>query len=326
MEQAKEPRTSSPETSQTSIEQNGVQESHTATPPTSPKSHKKLYIILAILALLLLCGGAYWAISSQRTASDEELAYEILEDNDNPQDYRDYLEKFPNGQHVEEVRGRLEKLEKMLEQWNAIALSDNVNDFKNFKNSYDDARYRRLCDIKIDSLDFVRAQREGTEEAFQRYLEAHPDGQYAAEASVAQGSIRDQEVSSDDREQIMRVLSDFFKGFEEQDETLICSNITATMKAFLHQKNATKAAVVKTIRGMYNEHIQSCKFTVNRDIEITRETGTGTDGGAYHATFTIDQHIERDNEGKTFGSYKCEAEITPRLLISSLTMEELSQQ
>ena len=150
----------------------------------------------------------------------------------------------------------------------------------------------------------------------------HPDGQYASEASVAQGNLRDMEVTHADCERIASVLVDFFHGFESQDETAVCSNITATMKTFLHQKNATKATVISTIKNMFHEHILSCQFNVNRDMEISRKAGST---GGFTATFTLDQYIDRDNEGKTFGSYRCVAELTPQLLIESLTMEEISK-
>lgn len=101
------------------------------------------------------------------------MAYQILENNDNPQDYQDFLEKYPNSEHADEVRQRLTKLEEMLAKWNTIALSDNVNDFINFKNTYSDIQYGRLCDIKIDSLDFIIAQKQGTPEAYQHYLDSH---------------------------------------------------------------------------------------------------------------------------------------------------------
>lgn len=299
--------------------------------PQKPKSRRTAITIIAIIAILIIGFGGYFVWNTYASSSEEQTAYEILEGNDNPQDYEDYLEKFPRGEHADEVRERLSQLNAMLARWKVIELSENVADFVNFKNTYNDVQYGRLCDIKIDSLDFVKAQREGTQEAFERYLLAHPDGRYASEASVAQGQMRDAELSQTDRDQIMRVLTDFFKGFETQDETLICSNIAATMTTFLHQKNASKATVVKTIKSMYNEHIQNCNFVVNRDIEIERSQASGSAdntkaNSGYRATFTVDQHIERDNEGKTFGSYKCVAEISNHLLITSLTMEELSKQ
>ena len=291
-------------------------------PASQPKNNKKRnWIIATIVILLLIIGGASYYIISSNAASQEEMAYEVLENNDNPQDYRDFLEKYPNSEHANEVRQRLNTLEAMLSKWQSISLSDNVNDFINFKNTYSDIQYGRLCDIKIDSLDYITAQKLGTPEAFQRYLDAHPDGRYASEASIAQGTLRDQEVSDDERIQIMNIVTDFYNGFAAQDESKICTNIASTMKTFLHQHNASKATVLSTIQGMFNEHIQSVQFTVNRDFQIKKNSN-----GSYIATFSVDQHIERDNEGKTFGQYKCSAEIAPQLLITSLTMDEISRQ
>lgn len=291
-------------------------------PASQPKNNKKRkWIIATIVILLLIIGGASYYIISSNAASQEEMAYEVLENNDNPQDYRDFLEKYPNSEHANEVRQRLNTLEAMLSKWQSISLSDNVNDFINFKNTYSDIQYGRLCDIKIDSLDYITAQKLGTPEAFQRYLDAHPDGRYASEASIAQGTLRDQEVSDDERIQIMNIVTDFYNGFAAQDESKICTNIASTMKTFLHQHNASKATVLSTIQGMFNEHIQSVQFTVNRDFQIKKNSN-----GSYIATFSVDQHIERDNEGKTFGQYKCSAEIVPQLLITSLTMDEISRQ
>lgn len=79
--------------------------------------------------------------------------------------------------------------------------------------------------------------------------------------------------------------------------------------------------VVSTIKGMFNEHIQGCEFIVNRDMSIKRQTDP-TRG--YIVNCTIDQHIQRDDEGKTFGSYNCQMELTPQMLISSLTLDEIS--
>lgn len=73
---------------------------------------------------------------------------------------------------------------------------------------------------------------------------------------------------------------------------------------------------------MFNEHIQGCQFNVNRDLQLTRDGATG----GYIATFTVDQHIQRDNEGKVFGQYKCTAHLDAQDLITSLVMDEISHQ
>lgn len=287
-------------------------------PKPRKKSNTPIIVLVIILILAALCGSAYWYYANSRTAASEQAAYDILENNDNPQDYEDFLAQYPDSQYATEVKERLTKLNEMLQAWRNIALSDNVNDFTTFKQKYDDTKYARLCDIKIDSLDWNNAQAQNSEEALQRYLDAHPEGRYASEASIALGNIHENIVTSEEREAVINVCTEFFKGFEEEDETKICSNITATMTNFLSQKNVTKADVVRNIKAMFSEHIQSCSFVINRDAEVKR------DKAGFIATFTVDQHIQRDNEGKTFGSYNCTAQLNPQMLITSLTMNEIS--
>lgn len=308
----------------TSTETTRLQESSESADGNNKKK-TTITIVAIVVLLLLLAGGLVFYFSNNDQTKDEELAYEVLENNDNPQDYKDFLEKYPESKYVSEVKKRLAQLEQMLQDWNSIALSERASDFIGFKNKYDDARYERLCDIKIDSLDWVTAQRLGTDEAMQQYLNAHPDGRYASEASIAMGTLRDQEITPEERDQVMAVCTYFFKGFEEQDETTICSNISANMTQFLNKSNASKADVMKMIKDMFNEHIIKCTFTVNRDIEITKSVAQNGNP-TYDATFTVDQHIERDNEGKTFGSYEVKARINTQFLITSLTMKQLSQQ
>lgn len=303
-----------------------AQEMGTPVQQPAPQPKKKNYTIrwvILIVVLLLICGGGYAILSYQKANSQEQLMYNTLENNDNPQDYLDFLEQFPQSEYVPEVKKRLAKLEDMLDRWKQIAMSDNVKDFINFKSDYADSKYVRLCEVKIDSLDFVTAQREGTPEAFARYVSLHPDGRYASEASIAEGTLRDQEITPEDRDQIMTLLNNFFEGFGTCDEMKITTNITSTMSRFLSKEDANKVVVMQTIKGMFNEHILSCQFIINRDINITC-TKEGADR-TYSATFTVDQHIERDNDGKTFGQYNCTATITPQLLISSLTMSEMSR-
>lgn len=288
-----------------------------------PRKSRKGLITAIIIIVLALIGGGIYFVHSALQGDEEAAAYEILENNDNPQDYEDYLTRFPEGEHAEEVRQRLDALKAMIEKWNTIALSDNADDFRKFKEAYTDVKYTHLCDIKIDSLDWLTAQRIGTQEAYQHYLDLHADGRYASEASIAQGQIRDSEVNNSDRDQVMRVVTDFFHGFEQRDESMITSNITSTMTTFLHSHNATKAEVLNAINGMFNEHIESCTFEVNRDINVQRTDQSDPNSG-FTVTFTVDQHITRDNEGKTFGSYNCTATLTPQYLISSLTMTETS--
>ena len=65
-----------------------------AAPQENPQGKKKKLIIACIIvALVLIGGGGALAFFMNGTSDAEQMAYEVLENNDNPQDYKDFLEK-----------------------------------------------------------------------------------------------------------------------------------------------------------------------------------------------------------------------------------------
>lgn len=306
-------------------EQQPENKEETATSSNNAANRRVLYLVVGLIVLFIIVGVAFYFNQQQEEERKEVIAYNTLEQNNNPEDYRNFLEQFPQSPRAEDVKKRLKALEGMLEVWRTISLSGNVNDFVEFNKKFDNAQYNRFCEIKIDSLDYLAAQRLGTLDAYRHYLNMHPDGIYASEVSIAIGNLQALEVTPEEQEQVIAVINDFFHGFETADETLICPNITATMNRFLDQGNVTKAAVMNTINGMFSKHIESCRFTVNRDINIVRLTNPDYQG-VLQVTFTVDLHIERNNKGKTFASYKCVAQLTSQMLINSLIMDEISKQ
>lgn len=291
------------------------------------KKNRKGYIVAAIVAAIaVVAAGIGYAVYAMNKAAEQEAgAYAILEGNYDLADFEQYLEDYPDGEHAPLVRERLEKLKEMAAQWEAIDLKGRQADFANFKRRYQDAHYDQLCDMKIDSLDWSDAQRLNTSEAYAIYLRVHPDGRYVSEAIVVASTIATNEVADEEREALEGALQGFFKAFGDNDEEAVCTFIPPVMAQFLSKPNATKADVVGSIGKMFNEHIKGCTFTLNNDFRITKQPAA--DGTiVYKVDFSVDQRIERDNEGKTFGSYTATAELNSLYKITALTMKEVSKQ
>lgn len=299
----------------------GNQEMQSTMTPEKPKKNNWIWVLLIVI--IALGGGGYgihWWMNSQ----DEDRIYATLEGNYEATDYEDFLKMFPDGKYADEVRQRLEDIQKMDAEWTSLTSEDTRRGYLNFKDKYSDCeKYVHLCDIKIDSLDWVDAQKAGTEEAINRYIEMHPEGRFLSEASIAQGSIKDAKVDETESMSIAETIEGFLKAFGDNNEEGICSRITPTMSLFLSKKNATKADVVKTINNMFNEHITKCVLNSNMDYEITKVPGAS--GVTYKVKFSVDQHITRDNAGKTFGSYTATAELNSNFRLTALTMTEVSK-
>ena len=293
-------------------------------PPIPPKKHTWVYILVVgiILAAIVGLGAVYYFYQSSQS---EDKAYVMLEGNENVQDYEDYLKNYPNGPHAEEVRQRLEELKTMYADWTRIQNSEYATDFERFKESHPTSTLVKQADLKIDSLDWVTAQKLNTPEAIEEYLDKHPEGRYIAEAGIAQNELANTQVSEAERQGISESLNGFFQAFANNDEASLFTYITPTMTQFLSKRNATKADVGNIVKNTYSEDIENCSFVLNNDYQITKSVSS--DGKvAYKVSFSVDQHIQRSGEGKTFGSYTANATLTGDLKISALTLKEISRQ
>lgn len=293
-------------------------------PPVPPKKHTWVYILVVgiILAAIVGLGSVYYFYQSSQS---EDKAYVMLEGNENVQDYEDYLKNYPNGPHAEEVRQRLEELKTMYADWTRIQNSEYATDFERFKESHPTSTLVKQADMKIDSLDWVTAQKLNTPEAMEEYLDKHPEGRYISEAGIAQNELANTQVSDAERQGISESLNGFFQAFANNDEASLFTYITPTMTQFLSKRNATKADVGNIVKNTYSEDIENCSFVLNNDYQITKSVSS--DGKvAYKVSFSVDQHIQRSGEGKTFGSYTANATLTGEFKLSALTLKEISRQ
>jgi gas vesicle protein gvpC repeat-containing domain protein len=292
-------------------------------PPIRTKRNPWIYVIIALCILIpaLVAGGFYFYVNKQET---EEQAYALLNNNENVEDYENYLTQFPNSAHADEVRDRLKQLRTMYADWQRIANSGYASDFERFSQNYPQSQLVKQCELKIDSLDWETAKKINTPDAISDYLEKHPDGRYAQDASQLQNTLVKSIVSPDERSTISSTLHGFFEAFGNNDETSLFTYITPTMTQFLNKQNATKADVGNLLKKTYSGDIESCSFVVNDDYQI-KKTVDDQGNASYTVACSVDQHIIRSGEGKTFGSYTISAKLNSEMKISSLTMKEISR-
>ena len=211
-------------------------------PPVRKKRNPWIYVIIALCILIpaAVAGGFYFYLNQQVS---EQEAYELLNNNETIEDYENYLNRYPSSHHADEVRERLQKLRTMYGDWQRIANSSYASDFERFRQNYPQSLLVKQCELKIDSLDWETAKKLNTPEALADYMEKHPDGRYAQDASQVQNTLEKSIVTPEERSQISSAFHGFFQAFGENDNASLFTYITPTMTQFLSKKNATKADV-----------------------------------------------------------------------------------
>lgn len=296
--------------------------------PQQPKKNStSAGLIVFLVTVLIVAGGGfglYWYLNQDTEADTELAAYEMLDGSETLEDYESFMTKFPDSPHMRDVKQRFETLKTMYSAWNTACISCKQRDFEIFAKNYPNSTLVKVCEQKIDSLDWEDAKAKGDPESIEDYLRKHPNGRYSTEASEKHSKIMDTTATTEEKLLIEEALRGFYNAYADNDAASLFVYITPTMKRFLNRDNATKADVADIIDRTYNEHILSCKFVLNNDYKIKKENNAN-DEVVYTVSFSVDQHIERDNEGKVFGSYTANAVLTDQYKISSLTMKEISR-
>ncbi len=297
------------------------------TPQNNPPKKKRttLYVILAVVGIIVIGLGvfAYFTWHEHSAENEIEQAYEALQNSTNPDDFQAFLDTYPNSKYQKDVETTMNKLKAESDAWTSICLSGSKNDFIQFMNRFPGSRFEANCQQKIDSLDWIDAKSINTPDAIQRYIDEHPDGLYADDARNMAQSMAQLTVQPEERTMIAALCNTFFTALGANDQEGVCSVITPEMKAFLSTANATKADVITAMEAMHPATILSINFLVNNDYVITKQMGEDNQV-SYNVAYSVDQHIERTDEGKTFASYKVIMEINPQMKINSVQIKEIS--
>lgn len=160
--------------------------------PVPSKKGAPWYLLLFIIVVIGVGGYLYWDNYQQRRYS-EEKAFELLRDCNDPLNFEDFIARYPNSEHLEEVRAQLRELQKEDAVWEVIAGSSKTEDYRNFIQTHPHSPFVKVAQHKIDSLDWREADRKGTSEAYDRYIAAHDAGEFVTEAYSARDAARARE-------------------------------------------------------------------------------------------------------------------------------------
>lgn len=161
-------------------------------PATPQKGGTPWYLLLFIIVIVGVGAYLYWDNHQQRRYS-EEKAFELLQGCNDPLNFEDFIARYPNSEHLDEVREQLKALQKVDALWEVVAKSSNTEDFRNFIQAHPRSPYAKVALHKIDSLDWREADSKGTSEAYDQYILNHDAGEYITEAYAARDAARDRE-------------------------------------------------------------------------------------------------------------------------------------
>lgn len=168
-----------------------------------PKRKRRVWVWVCLVLVLVVAAtgvGLGWYVHADNERAAAERAYTALHESYASDDYRSFLERFPDSPYAADVRQRMQQLLQLEREWAYIADSGDAAIFRRFRERHPNPLYDRLCDSKIDSLDWVSAQAGDTWASYDLYMRRHPTGLHYAEATMAQRRCPDPKTVQDSLE------------------------------------------------------------------------------------------------------------------------------
>lgn len=259
------------------------------------KSRKSLIFALtfATIIAIIICGMYY--LDYKNSKDREEREYAMLENTSNPEYYNDFLAKYPKSEHYQEVKERLNVLLDETEEWSKIMQDVSRSEIEKFMNAHPYSRRLQECEDMIDSIDWNDAKKTNTEEAIVNYLNTHPNGKYAEEASQKKNELGLMKITEQDKAIIRSSLENFFTvAMSKQDVSLISEAIPEKMENFCGTQDATPEQIIAFAKNKMAADVMGLHYTIENNFDVRKQTiSDGTTG--YAVTFGLQEIISRSD-------------------------------
>lgn len=288
---------------------------------SAKKSNKALIFSIVFAVFLVLTAVAFYYLDYRNTIVREETEYLRLENTSNPEYYNDFLAKYPKSKHYQDVKERLNNLLDETKEWEKMVQNISRSEIEEFMRKHPYSNRQQLCKDMIDSLDWNEAKKIDTEEAIVNYLNTHPNGKYAEEASLKKNEMGMMKITAQDKAIIRGSLENFFTvAMSKQDLPLISEAIPEKMENFCGVQDATPEQIVAFAKNKMAADVIGLHYTIGEEMVVRKQTiSDGTTG--YAVSFTLQELISRsDTNQPSTKSYQVTALLNAEHKITRMSI------
>lgn len=292
-----------------------------------PKPKKKgssvisCLIVLAIL-LGLIAGGYFWFSHNQKLQK-EEREFSLLQKTTKPEYFQQFLTTYPNSKHFDEVQKRIRQLEAEEGEWKQALQANDKSKYEEFLHAHPTSYHARECESKLDSLDWIIAKKENTEESVKKYIYDHPAGLYIDQATDLQTELAKMAVSQEERPLVIAVFDSFCNALSHRDSALLSGIMLETMSNFNGKENAKPADIIAFAESKMAPDVIGLHYLVGTPIDLQKEIQE--DGTMnYVAAFNLEETINRSDAGQqqTNNTYQVISKLNADKKIISMTFKQ----
>ena len=291
--------------------------------PEQKKSNTSTMIVAVILAAIV-CGGLFY-FYQQAQSNKEEEEYEFALRSSDEEVLKGYLLRYEDApqEHRDSIQAHLDKLQKGDEEWNNAVLSNSRAQLQAYIDNNPGSVHLQEARNKIDSLDWLMAQKSEELEQVQEYLKNHPEGRYIDEANILASKLKASTVLPDEKMMIQGVFRKFFQSVNSRNEDALISTVSMVLDNFLGKDNATSDDVVSFLHKIYKEGITNMNWRIDPQSYRIEKKEIAEEEFEYSVTFSARQEVEKGDAAES-ASYRVTAKVTNDGRISGFNLTKLN--
>lgn len=279
-------------------------------------------LLVILVVTILICGTAYY-IYERINEGEETNAYaEAIQSKDTLL-LESFLLKYKDApqEHKDSITTLLNTLREEENDWQSAKASGSREIMQRYIDEHPRTSHALEAESILDSLDYIRADRKHTKEAYEGYLTLHPNGKYALLVQDAIDDEKKKEANEEETTMARSACKRFFQAINAKDEDKLLETVSEPLTPFLGKAGATKDDVVTFMNKIYKSDFTNMNFYIQDDFTLTKDQSE--DGTySYKAHFTVLQKIERKEDPKQKEArFGVTMGLTPDFTINKLSME-----
>lgn len=302
--------------------------SHGQTQSTEAPVKKKSYtaLIVSFIFALVVCGVCYYFYNDAKLQKERE-DYEYAMASTDPMVLQNYLSTYKDADpaHRDSIQAHLTMLKQIDNDWTNAVVSGTKEALEQYISSHPDSPHKGEALNKIDSLDFLVAQKENSMESYKAYLEKHPEGKYSDQAKNEVDAINAKVVSPEESVIVKGLFKHFFQSVNSRNEDGLLATVADQLSSFLGKSMAGKSDVTTFLQKIYKSDITNMNWHIIDDYKIEKqEIGKGE--YEYSVSFTAEQNIERTDQSQPkYNKYVIKAKVSTEGKISEFNMTKQAE-
>lgn len=274
------------------------------TSESSAKGRAVRTIVAVSLVILALGGVATWYLffrggddADERVVYDRIIRYQNLHQYDlMGKALEEYIDTYnPDAFHYSQLKNLNDRFFTERADWKAAAASLSASAIRRFIDAHPDGFYIADAEQQLDSLLYAQALAANTREAFELYISQSPQGCYVEEARTNIEALNNVEVTPEEFAAAHQVMEAHFNALGNNDRAALVSTLAAQVHNYIGKANPEIEDIYDYMQGVHATR-RNLLFLVRNDS--VKKVAVG-DKSLYSMQFLLDEETYSSDDYPT---------------------------